>query len=147
VRESQEICSTLDLRFFIHDLPTYIAESDLRKRSQPADAWRLRDDLLRLKADNEAALAFLNKWGRWIPFRNYVDVAENRCFAASRPTCPHVTCRNLVSQSVCISPDGELSFIRVPVFRDAYRCLPSGDTHDDDNGLAAAIEIQDLCTA
>lgn len=72
----KEICSSLELRYFIHDHETYILDSELRKHSHPADAWQLRDDFLRLKGDNEGALAFLNKWGRWSPVRGYVDMAE-----------------------------------------------------------------------
>jgi hypothetical protein len=53
-----------------------MSDSELRKHSQPADGWDLRDDFLSLKADSEAALAILNRWGRWIPWRNYVDMAE-----------------------------------------------------------------------
>lgn len=72
----KEICSGLELRYFVHDSKTYIADSELRKHSHPADAWQLRDDFLSLKANSEAALAILNKWGRWILWRNYVDMAE-----------------------------------------------------------------------
>ena len=72
----KEICSGLELRYFVHNRKTYIKDSELRKHSHPADAWQLRDDFLSLKTDSEAALAILNKWGRWIPWRNYVDMAE-----------------------------------------------------------------------
>jgi hypothetical protein len=72
----KEICSGLELPYFVHDSKTYIADSELRKHSHPADAWQLRDDFLSLKTDSEEALAILNRWGRWIPWRNYVDMAE-----------------------------------------------------------------------
>jgi hypothetical protein len=71
----KEICSGLELRYFVHDRETYI-NSELRKHSHDADPWRLRHDFLSLKGDSEAALEFLNKWGRWVRFRNYVDTAE-----------------------------------------------------------------------
>jgi len=72
----KEICSPLELRYFVHDSKTYIADSELRKHSHPADAWQLRDDFLSLKAESEAILTILSKWGRWVPFRNYVDMTE-----------------------------------------------------------------------
>jgi hypothetical protein len=72
----KEVCSGLELRYLVHDRKTYIADSDLRKHSHAADAWELRDDFLSLKAGSEVALAFLSKWGRWMPFRNYVDMPE-----------------------------------------------------------------------
>jgi len=72
----KEICSGLELRYFINDCKTYVEDSELRKHSHAADAWELRDDFLSLKANSEAALAFLNKWGRWILHRNYVDMPE-----------------------------------------------------------------------
>jgi hypothetical protein len=71
-----DICSGLDLRFFVHDRKTYIEDLDLREHSQAADAWQLRDDFLNLKPNGETVLAFLGKWGRWKSHRNYVDLAE-----------------------------------------------------------------------
>jgi hypothetical protein len=70
------LCSDLQLRYFVHDSNTYIRDSELRQHSQTSDAWQLRDDFLGLKSDDEAIVAFLNKWGRWIPYRNFVDLAE-----------------------------------------------------------------------
>jgi hypothetical protein len=72
----KEICSGLELRYFVHERKTYLDDSELRKHSRAADAWQLRDDFLSLKGDGETALAFLNKWGRWVPRRNFVDPAE-----------------------------------------------------------------------
>jgi len=72
----REICSNLELQYFVHDHKTYIRDSELRKVSRPADAWQLRDDLLKLKPGTAAALNMLNKWGRWISHRNSVDLAE-----------------------------------------------------------------------
>jgi hypothetical protein len=71
----KEICSELELRYFVHDHKTYIEDTELRKHSRPADAWQLRDDFMRLKHDGPA-VDMLNKWGRWMPHRNYVDLAE-----------------------------------------------------------------------
>lgn len=31
----------------------------------PADAWQMRDEFLRVAANHESAIAFLNKWGHW----------------------------------------------------------------------------------
>jgi hypothetical protein len=70
------ICADLELRYFVHVSKTYVEDSELRKHSKAADAWQLRDDFLGLKGDDEAALAFLNKWGRWVPHRNYVAPVE-----------------------------------------------------------------------
>src|SRR5579863_4330599 len=72
----KELCSGLELRYFVHERKTYVQDSELRKHSHAADAWQLRDDFLSLKGDSETELAFLNKWGRWVPHRNYVDPAE-----------------------------------------------------------------------
>jgi hypothetical protein len=72
----KEICSGLELRYFVHDRETYFKDSELRKHSHAADAWQLRDDFLSFKGDSEAALAILNKWGRWKPLPNYVAMAE-----------------------------------------------------------------------
>lgn len=72
----KEICSGLELRYFVHNRETYFKDSELRKHSHAANAWQLRDDFLSLKGDSEATLAILNKWGRWIPWRNYADMAE-----------------------------------------------------------------------
>src|SRR2546430_932442 len=72
----KDICSDLELRYFVHGCKTYVEDSALRKHSHVADAWQLREDFLGLKGDGEITLAFLNKWGRWVPHRNYVDLAE-----------------------------------------------------------------------
>jgi hypothetical protein len=72
----KEICAGLELRYFVHDSKTYIKDSELRKHSHAADAWQLREDFLSLRGDSEAALAVLNKWGRWIPWRTHVDMVE-----------------------------------------------------------------------
>jgi hypothetical protein len=71
-----EICSGLELRYFVHERETYLEDSELRKHSHAADAWQVREDFLNLQGDNETALAFLNKWGRWVSCRKYVDMAE-----------------------------------------------------------------------
>jgi hypothetical protein len=71
-----EICSALELQYFTHTHKTDFDHSELRKHSHAADAWRLRDEFLRLNADNDATLRFLNKWGRWLPLRAYVDLTE-----------------------------------------------------------------------
>ncbi len=59
----KEICSGLELRYFVHDRETYFKDSELRKHSRADDAWQLRDDFLSLKGDSEAVLAILNRWG------------------------------------------------------------------------------------
>jgi hypothetical protein len=71
-----EICSELGLRYYVHNTKTFIEDSELRKHSHAADAWILRDELLKLEPEPEAVLAFLTKWGRWTEFRNYVDAPE-----------------------------------------------------------------------
>jgi hypothetical protein len=72
----KEICSGLELRYFVHERKTYVEDSELRKHSRAADAWQLRDDFLSLKGNSETVLAFLNKWGRWVRLRTYLDMAE-----------------------------------------------------------------------
>jgi hypothetical protein len=72
----KEICSGLELTFFVHDHRTYIDDAELAKNSQPADAWLMREDFLRCKPDSKAALAFLNQWGRWRDLRGVADLAE-----------------------------------------------------------------------
>jgi hypothetical protein len=74
----KDICSRLEFLFFVHDHRTYVHDSDLRKHSRPADAWELRDEFLRLSMDNDSALSFLQKWGRWRSWRGLVDVEEMR---------------------------------------------------------------------
>jgi hypothetical protein len=64
-------------RLFIQNPKAHIEEGELRKHSRPADAWQMREELLRMKPDPDSAKSFLNKWGRWRPFpRNYIDLDE-----------------------------------------------------------------------
>jgi hypothetical protein len=71
----KEICSSLELPYFIHNYKTYFGE-ELKKHSLPNDAWHLRNDFLSVKADSKKTISFLNNWGRWVPLRNYVDASE-----------------------------------------------------------------------
>jgi hypothetical protein len=52
-----------------------IEDDAVRKKSQPGDPWELRDDFLRLDDSVDAALAFLNKWGRWNS-EPFIELAE-----------------------------------------------------------------------
>lgn len=72
----KEMCDSVDTIVFTHTRKTYIADGELIKHSVPDDAILMRADFLRLKGNSETVLAFLNKWGRWVSHRNYVDVAE-----------------------------------------------------------------------
>ena len=75
--EAVGIGSALQIQLFVNTRETYIGDAELMKHSQPADAWQMRDDFLRLKPDHETALAFLDKWGRWRPqFKKYADLSE-----------------------------------------------------------------------
>jgi len=40
-------------------------DEELKKNSQPADAWQLREEFLKLDDTPESAVGFLNQWGRW----------------------------------------------------------------------------------
>jgi hypothetical protein len=72
----REICSALELPYFFHDHKTYIEDSELVMHSQSADPWFMREHFLRFKPDCNAAIAFLNDWGRWREFRNFTDLSE-----------------------------------------------------------------------
>jgi hypothetical protein len=54
---------------------TFVEEEDLRKNSDPADAWQLREEFLKLEPTSEKAIAFLNKWGRWNS-EEYLELSE-----------------------------------------------------------------------
>jgi len=54
---------------------TYPDEADLRKHSQPADAWQMRDEFLRLKPNLEDLRSFLGDWGRW-NFAEFLELRE-----------------------------------------------------------------------
>ena len=71
----KEICSSLELPYFVHNCKPYFGD-ELRKRSLPDDAWQLRDEFLSLKGDAKNTISFLNRWGRWVPLRNYVGTSE-----------------------------------------------------------------------
>jgi hypothetical protein len=72
----REICSSLELPYFVHNTKTHFPGDELRKNTSPGDAWLMRDEFLSLKGDREKTLAFLNKWGRWAGLRSYVDFTE-----------------------------------------------------------------------
>jgi hypothetical protein len=73
----EEICSDLELTRFTHTHKADFNQSILRKHSQQADAWQLRDEFLRLNVDDsEATLSFLKKWGRWRALPNSVDPTQ-----------------------------------------------------------------------
>lgn len=54
---------------------TYPDEAELRKHSQPANAWDMRDEFLRLKPNLEDLKSFLSAWGRW-NFAEFVELRE-----------------------------------------------------------------------
>lgn len=54
---------------------TWVDPEEFKKHSQPADAWQLREEFLRVEPSCESVLTFLNKWGRW-NFMEFVDLAE-----------------------------------------------------------------------
>jgi hypothetical protein len=72
----KKLHAVVELPRFLHGHKTYIQDSELMKYSQPADAWILRDEFLHLDVMQKTALSFLNKWGRWKPWRNSVDIDE-----------------------------------------------------------------------
>lgn len=72
----REICSSLELLYFVHNRKTHFPNEELRKSTSPADAWVMRDEFFSLKGSDEKTLTFLNSWGRWAGLRNYVDFTE-----------------------------------------------------------------------
>jgi hypothetical protein len=52
-----------------------LTAAGLLGNSRPADAWRMRDDFLRLGNDATSAIAFLNKWGCW-DYKKYLRLHE-----------------------------------------------------------------------
>jgi hypothetical protein len=72
----KEICSALELARFSHAQKTDFDPSELRKHSQKADAWQLRDEFLRLNVNSGATLSFLKEWGRWRQLPKSVDLTE-----------------------------------------------------------------------
>jgi hypothetical protein len=71
-----QVCSSVRMVVFTHNRKTYIGENDIIRHSVPADALQMWKDFVRLKADAEMALDFLNSWGRWVPHRNFVALPE-----------------------------------------------------------------------
>jgi hypothetical protein len=61
--------------FLVPSGATYGDEVELRKHSQPADAWLMREEFLRLKPTLEEANSFLNHWGRW-NFAEFLELRE-----------------------------------------------------------------------
>jgi hypothetical protein len=72
----RRVCSSVRIAGFTHNRKTYIGESDIIKHSVPADVLEMWKDFVRLKADAESALDFLNSWGRWVPLKNFVALSE-----------------------------------------------------------------------
>ena len=68
--------SGLAPQLFAHEQKTYITDVEVRKNSEAANAWDMREDFLRMKPDFEAGLLFLNKWGSWKNWRRYAEFSE-----------------------------------------------------------------------
>ena len=72
----ENACSAFEPQLLVRSDRTYdIRHVAPTKPSQPADAWEMREEFLRLKLDCEKAVAFLNKWGSW-DFREYALLPE-----------------------------------------------------------------------
>jgi hypothetical protein len=72
----EQVCSAFEPQLLVRSDRTYdIRYAAPTKPSQPADAWEMRKEFLRLKLDCEKAIAFLNKWGSW-DFREYALLSE-----------------------------------------------------------------------
>jgi hypothetical protein len=54
---------------------TYPDDESLRKNSQPADAWSLRDEFMGLKPDVDEVVAFLERWGHWNA-EPFIEISE-----------------------------------------------------------------------
>lgn len=50
-------------------------DEELKKNSQPADAWQLQKEFLKLDTTPEKAIGFLNEWGRWNS-ESFVEFSE-----------------------------------------------------------------------
>lgn len=72
----KEVFSSVELNLFAPSKQIPIVDTELTKHTQPADAWQMRDDLLRMGLDPEEGLAFLSKWGRWRQVGRYVEARE-----------------------------------------------------------------------
>jgi hypothetical protein len=70
-----QICSDFELRFLHHAGELPLSSSEIKKIAQPADAWVMRRDFLRVKT-GQSFEGFLNKWGRWKQIGHYVEEEE-----------------------------------------------------------------------
>jgi hypothetical protein len=72
----KEVFAGVDLDVFAPANQVPVVDGELKKHTQPADAWQMRDDFLRMAPGSEDAQAFLSKWGRWHQTRGYVETRE-----------------------------------------------------------------------
>jgi hypothetical protein len=73
--EVKEICASFKPTVLFRSGREYSSYSQFVRHSTSADAWQLREEFLRTKINEESAIAFLNKWGRWDK-ENCVEVAD-----------------------------------------------------------------------
>jgi hypothetical protein len=135
----KRICSSFQPEFLIHSRKTYIRDADLIKNSQPADAWKMRGDFLRMAPNYKGAMKFLSNWGRWRPWLGYADVSEmirlqeavrealtsapKKWFASYAAFPPMVQSRLAKYPFFCLLTDACQSAIRMTVTIDLLRHL------------------------
>jgi hypothetical protein len=90
----KEVFSNVALNVFAPSMQIPLVDRAVKKHTQPADAWEMRDDFLRMKPSSKEAQAFLSKWGRWHQTRGYVESRE--LFALQRA----------VRAALAVSPEG-----------------------------------------
>jgi hypothetical protein len=72
----KQICQGFEPQLFVHNREAFLTEVALTRNTEPADAWQMREEFLRLKLDSETAFSFLQVWGRWNQLRRYVQLSE-----------------------------------------------------------------------
>lgn len=61
----EDICSGFAPRLLISLESSYLPASELQKRGTPYNPWRLREEFLGVKPDEDDAITFLGKFGAW----------------------------------------------------------------------------------
>ena len=69
--EIQEICSGFSLEVLVNAIPGsdyeqfHLKHALAELKAKQCDPWEMRSEFIEMNPDTLAALAFLNKWGRW----------------------------------------------------------------------------------
>lgn len=74
-RDVERALSDWELTLLLPSGKAHGDETEFRKHTQPAIAWDMRDEFLRLKPNYEDVKTFLQKWGRW-SFAEFVELRE-----------------------------------------------------------------------